>query len=729
MRSYSLPAACVLTACSPESFELEPLAQLELSQIREDAGAQDESFLPTASELPFTHRVECVGAEGCEGNEGYSSVSPEERRERATNRAFKEFEFNRASDVESFKITTREVLERATALVNSGTPEALLKVALRLPEEFFDFSRLRTATDDELQRARIEREEQLAPSQAYARQLIESIGGKYEGRLLLANIVYAEVPADGVAALAEAIDLDGLEMADGVDTDASNGIERRLALVWNEDALQSWTWDGNQGTKNGTSSGPVRIAVVETNAEAYNPLNGGYAGFRETGNATQYRIMIHSRCNPGCSTSAWGTWGTHGSRVAGVALADFEDNQAFDLNPTMSTPTRRRRGGIASESTLLYYHTDSKSGTANAINDAVFQGADIVNMSISAGVYCSNESYSGVKSAIEAATEAGVLVVVSAGNEGDTSNCRVNGYGAIPDSFVVGAIDHVVDRSSLATVPLQQYVDTDPNTIDPWSGGNGPNQLMTVSGASARARMVDVTVTGNTQLTVGDGPIAVDAEAARNGTSYAAPQVAGVAAVLKDWMYSTGTYSAVWRNNPYVLQAFLAVMGDGASGVLGGGQLQTALDENHGFGHLRATFPAFLGNTTYGYHRVTPYYDLESGDEEEFYVGMDSGPEPTQIQGWKLAALVDHNYYGSSPAITFQLRDYCSGSVTPPYSTVMNSVISTHKARLRMTASSMASQYHNRCLWVRFRVASADGPFTLWVSEYAYANAREYHDM
>jgi hypothetical protein len=107
--------------------------------------------------------------------------------------------------------------------------------------------------------------------------------------------------------------------------------------------------------------------------------------------------------------------------------------------------------------------------------------------------------------------------------------------------------------------------------------------------------------------------------------------------------------------------------------------------------------------------------------------GVERGPESTQITGWEFIAVIHHDWYDSSPVITFQLPDKCpaGGGYVP----ILNSKISTHKARLRMKAAGMATKYHNRCLWVRAYVANAAGPFSLYMADEAYTNSRAYHDM
>lgn len=734
MRFHRIGVACILSACSSDNFDpglFERAARDLTLEDSGDAGTPERLGSPLEDqELPFVLRS--VGCDGCEPVEVFSSVSQEEMDERSPRRALDEFEFNREKNLASYQLTTRQVVERANSLLDAGEPDTSINLAIYLPEFFFEFERLREADDSALKRLLAERTAQLAPSQEAVRQLVEKLGGKMGGSLQLANIVYAQVPASSIAALVQATDtIIGLEVDDQQVSPDADGIQRRRALLMNDDALQYWGWDGEQANR--LSNGPIRVAVVEANPPGVaNTLNTLHSGLREEDPAASatLRVIGHESCNasnsPACALAASSNITSHGTNVTSVLLSDFEDGQANDTNPTWTTATRQLRGGTASEAAVFYYYGTLASAAAAAVNDAVYMGADVINMSQSpSGNYCSNDSFDGLRAAIQAAENSGVLVVVSAGNKGDLVNCRVNSFGAIPDTLTVGAVADVVDHTSLATVGIQSYAPVNPGDPTTFSGGNAPSQTIGIAGGvNASARMVELAVTGDADLVAGNGATGT---ASVVGTSFAAPQVAGAAAILKHWMYNSGSYNGVWRNDPYVLSALLTVMGDGASGTGGGGQTQTALDNNFGFGHLRFTVPAFVDGT-YGYHRVLPYHDLVEGQEIEFYVGKNSGAEPTQIKGWKLAALVDHDWYDSSPVITLQLRDRCpsgGGSYVP----ILNSTITTHKARLRMRATDMATQYHNRCLYVRAYVAKADGPFSLYLGEYAYTNSRANHDM
>jgi len=107
--------------------------------------------------------------------------------------------------------------------------------------------------------------------------------------------------------------------------------------------------------------------------------------------------------------------------------------------------------GVAPKAYLGSYKVlDSKGGTsdviAKAIDDAVADGMDVLNISLGAYV----TSYSDISTsevgmaAIENATKAGVIVVIAAGNNGPAAG-TISDYGHAPDAITIGAIHN--DRS------------------------------------------------------------------------------------------------------------------------------------------------------------------------------------------------------------------------------------------------------------------------------------------
>jgi len=234
--------------------------------------------------------------------------------------------------------------------------------------------------------------------------------------------------------------------------------------------------------------------------------------------------------------------------------------------------------------------------------------------------------------------------------------------------------------------------------------------------------MVDLVVTGIVHSVADAGASGTANPPA--GTSYAAPQVAAAAGLLKDWISDRGGLGTSLHNDPYALRALLSVMGDGAAGTGGGGSGNiVSLDSATGFGHLR--FVNLDSETGSGAWGIARRY-VTQGQVIEWPVGS-SAAESTAVDGWKFVALADVNRYDASPNIKFELIDKCpSGGGTVVVRTAQRLPL---KWRMRMRSTDMSTSFHGRCLWVRATVENAVGTIPLYTADYFYTNTRSEHDM
>ncbi|MGL4731138.1 MAG: S8 family serine peptidase [Clostridium sp.] len=125
----------------------------------------------------------------------------------------------------------------------------------------------------------------------------------------------------------------------------------------------------------------------------------------------------------------------HGAHVAGIVGADG-DEKDMESNKSIK--------GVAPQAQLLamkvfsngsqgqYTYSDDQLA---AIDDAVSLGADVINMSLGSPVGFRNDS-DPVQDAIKRAADAGVMVVVSAGNSGYSTDPY--GLGSLNDQITVG---------------------------------------------------------------------------------------------------------------------------------------------------------------------------------------------------------------------------------------------------------------------------------------------------
>ena len=147
--------------------------------------------------------------------------------------------------------------------------------------------------------------------------------------------------------------------------------------------------------------------------------------------------------------------------------------------------------GVAPKAYLGSYKVlDANGGTsdaiAKAVDDAVADGMDVLNISL--GSYVA--SYSDIDpnaidiAAIEAATQAGVLVAVAAGNSGPGAG-SISNYGSLPDVIALGAIGN--DRALSYAIAAGGAA---PYEAFP---GNGPDPGQAVTGPLFDAANVDQT--------------------------------------------------------------------------------------------------------------------------------------------------------------------------------------------------------------------------------------------
>lgn len=605
--------------------------------------------------------------------------------------------------------STEKAMKMVDALREKGHESELVDVTIFLEEQPFDFRRLRAVRGqdkDAFDAIVRERDAQLAEGYQRLREVVEAVGGQFGGGLTFTSAASALVPAGALEEVLGTYEVLGLEL-DGKDLPHADGNERRLSVGLPANLLPGL--DGGQGSTR--SGGPeVRVGVIEvgnslnTSHTSWPDWTGGPSRIIDTDNC-RWVFPVGRRCNSSATT----TGDSHGTNVMSVLLGSIEQGQNSGVTTTLG---RRQRSGIAREAEGHYYRYSARADLARAFDEAARDNSiDIINLSAGPNnEYCNNGSYSGVQGEVQAATDAGILIFVSAGNDADNNpagTCTVSSYGAFPDTVTVGATADVTGLASLATVDLANY------------SGRGSVNVTLNGGRSVRTRFVDIIATGDADLVAAGGNTGT-----RNttGTSFSSPLVAGTAALLKDWVHDRGSFGGM-DNDPYALRTLLMVMGDGVSSVNGGGTgFGFTVSDHSGFGHLRfINLDNGIGSGGWGLQRRF----VTQGQVVEWPIGG-TGPESSNVTGWKFAATWDWNSHGGSPDIKFELIDRCPGQAT---TVIRTAARHPHKARIRMRASEMAGRFHGRCLFLRATVEHASGTVPMYTADYFYTNARTEHDM
>ncbi len=187
---------------------------------------------------------------------------------------------------------------------------------------------------------------------------------------------------------------------------------------------------------------------------------------------------------------------------------------------------------------------------AKAIDDAVADGMDVLNLSLGAYVV----SYSEVSTseigiaALERATQAGVLVVVAAGNQGPGPG-TLGGYAHAPDAIAVGAIHNDHSFASSITLPdgtlYEAYFADGPNpgqilsgtlfditSLDPTSLGCSPLPAGSVAGQIALVLRGTCTFESKLNNAAAGGAAAIIVYNSATGNNFSAGSVTVGAATL-----------------------------------------------------------------------------------------------------------------------------------------------------------------------------------------------------
>ncbi|MFJ6760122.1 type VII secretion-associated serine protease mycosin [Streptomyces sp. NPDC091273] len=224
----------------------------------------------------------------------------------------------------------------------------------------------------------------------------------------------------------------------------------------------------------------VRVAVIDTGVDRVNPQ---LSGALDTGAGKDF---VDPKGGDGTSDTVG-----HGTKVAGLIAARPQEGTGFV--------------GLAPDATIIPIRQNDGQGKGNAlslsqaIDHAVSKGAQVINISQDTDAQLSPDSELG--KSVQKALAANVVVVASAGNDGMSGEKRKTYPAAFPGVLAVGASDRNNERA-----PFSQ-----------------PGDFIGV--AAPGVDMVS-TVPGFGQC--------ID-----NGTSFSAPYVAGVAALLRaehgDW--------------------------------------------------------------------------------------------------------------------------------------------------------------------------------------------------
>ena len=210
-----------------------------------------------------------------------------------------------------------------------------------------------------------------------------------------------------------------------------------------------------------TGSAEVTIAVLDTGIDGNIPDFSGRI------------VSPHNVVNDSSDSSSWADTEGHGSGVAGVAAAAGDDGQgiAGAAWNVKIMPIKITESDLAYDSTL-----------AAGITYAVDHGADVINVSFTGGVDTRVQ-----RDAVDYALTHNVIMVASAGNH---SSAGVEYPAAYPGVISVGAVDQMDARSSYSAYGAGLDLVAPGDGILSWAIADGVSHLGLWSGTSFAAPLV-----------------------------------------------------------------------------------------------------------------------------------------------------------------------------------------------------------------------------------------------
>jgi serine protease AprX len=305
----------------------------------------------------------------------------------------------------------------------------------------------------------------------------------------------ARLPAAAVDALARRPDVADVEM----DVPVRAAMDVARTSTGTDDAVTDFGLDGNADGQPTYSKDDMVIAVADTGIDdGHEQLDGGKV------------IEFLDYTTGGCSTPpvevpAYDDHG-HGTHVASIAAGDGDGGAAAATNR-----------GVAPGAALVGLKVLDEDGSGSGcdvraaiqwtIDHRVEHGIDVLNLSLGTGT--SGNGNDSISALVDNAADAGIVVVVAAGNEGPGAG-TVEIPGVARNAVTVGAAS---DRAW-----------PDPPTLAGFSS----------RGPTTDGRLKPDLVTPGVSVVAAAANLDPDDYVAESGTSMATPVVSGVAALTRE---------------------------------------------------------------------------------------------------------------------------------------------------------------------------------------------------
>ena len=543
-----------------------------------------------------------------------------------------------------------------------------VRVLITMDEVPYEWQRIRSAANDIEQDARVEeRRGQVSAVTSPVVARLAALGATEVVEPWITTSVEATVNAGDVATIAawpgvnEVMNATATERHHTEYTDAYSGLEARNGM-----RTTAFISNGITGISGGESGGAVRVGLLESSydfVDGSDTLDWQHRGFIycDASGACSYRASVDTCANGACTqlSSAPDNYSgtpTHANLVMQVMGGSIESGS--DGNVT--DPTERiRRSGIAPRTNLYRYSTTDGlcSTDLAALQKAITDKVDVLDFSSTMDVGCApcdrKCSFCSFNTALANLRTSGTLWVTVMGNDQATANtCNVGYPSERRDGLTVGELDTAgqstaYDTAIVRTASMRGGVD-----LNVYNEGVMPGAMS----------VADLVAPGCWTYQYYIPPLAGYAPNAPSpgnfgcGTSFAAPAVAGAAALLKQDFATMGWSST----DAGVLLVNMLLMGDGYAYYNAKFGSPAGFDPRSGAGRVHMHYPSganLKGPWGWGWHTV----DLANGQQASYTVGSAAAESPSITQ-WKVAMTWFETNYDQAADIYLTVTDSCNGN-------------------------------------------------------------------
>ena len=595
-----------------------------------------------------------------------------------------------------------------------------------------------------------ERVEAFDSASAPLRSWVESAGGTVLTKWWKIGWLTVELPLEAFPELSARDDVTKVDGEYGKVFEAG----RSLGSSGADDYVGWWRhWDnGYDGQESNFTRHPGlgSIVIAMTEPDGYEE---SVCAFTDGTECTDSRIIDTFKCNHSaanrCLPGAVGggvLFTEHGTGTTATLLGDYTDGQAngrvlgdpdvvqgtctvnLDCGPVPigncesgacahSDEWELDHTGVAPEAEAYLFGVVGSgykmSKFTDMFDDAIDLKVDIANGSWTwkSEHDCDIDSNSILEEMVETAFDDGIFPVFIAGNfDGDeVSSCNVGAPGDTPKAFSVNAYDSETNDC-----------DNFPNTRCLLDRNNCDNSNGDEVGCSARGgadysthseavSVIDLVAPNNFSGVTGPG-YGGDGDPNQSkgvGTSFAAPIVAGSAAIVKDKFLNAGQ---LWINNPGRLHALMLHMGDRhfstdpSSGTTWTAQLAATPDKHYGMGRLRLRLHAAGGGLA---PRGTYISSFATSPASGYGFGIapfGSGPLPAGIETVKCVLVMheDMSEYTTiaQTSITMKVLPNTGSSCTGSPLAIRTSVNWDTKKLAAIENDQFSEGFEDNCIWV-----------------------------